>query len=1119
MKFKSTTGPNVPFEDDDDTSFFFLPSAPNAGLPTPSPEDTTSSANDTVQISQAPTLVSEAVESSSAQSGAITVTSMTSGGITINLLFDAAAMAAPASFRAGIQQAASLLTAAISDQITVNIKIDYSGTGGGAAAGPDNGLYQSYSSVRAALINHATPGDAVFNALLAGSSIQGQSSVAVWNAQLKLFGLLGANDTTTDDGSATFATDINSNLLVGVALHELTHAMGRVPYGSSPDIFDLFRFANAGSRVFNGASTSPAAYFSIDGGVTKLADYGQNSDPSDFLNRGMQGANDPFNEYYGGGTLQSLTAADKQQLDALGFHTSVALNSIVVDGNTAKAVQGGSRLALLTAAPAITDTGKTNLTSATITIANSVGSAVAGDLLYVNGVQNGAVGSGITANWNASTGTLTLTGSSVIAAYSALLGQVSYADTGTDASSGSHPTRTVTWGVNDGSGSLNTTSVVTIDRAPVANNDTAWAGDGQTVTTTAATGLLSNDTDLDRDTLSFVGLSGSNGAGSLGIPLAGVYGHLTLNADGSYLYVADNLSTINAAPAGVRRTDRFTYSTTDGNGGSATATLVVTIDHTALATASNFTASHNQNIAATSLFSTRDVDGDAITKYQFWDSTNDPLSGHFMVGDVAQGANQNIDVTAAQLSSTTFQSGSGSDDLWVRAFDGMFWGVWTEFHVIAPADHTPVAAASDLTAMHSQNLAVTRLFSASDPDGDTITKYQFWDSTVDATSGHFAVGGIAQGTNQNIDVTAAQLAGTTFQSGLISDDLWVRAFDGTQWGTWQEFHVNVPANHTAVATASDFAATHNQKIAASNLFSASDTDGDAITKYQFWDSTDDALSGHFVVGGIAQGTNQNIDVTAAQLASITFQSGSGSDDLWVRAFDGAAWGGWAEFHVNAPVNVVPVAAASDVTTMHYQNLAVTSLFNVSDANGDTITKYQFWDSTDDTASGHLMVGGIAQGVNQNIDVTAAQLSSTTFQSGSASDDLWVRAFDGTQWGNWKEFHVNVPANHAPVATASDVMASSHNQNIAASGQFSVSDADGDAIAKYQFWDSTTDPSSGHFVVGGIAQGTNQNIDVTAAQLASTTFQSASVTDDLWVRAFDGTDWSTWREFHVSDWHI
>src|SRR6266478_8292155 len=280
-------------------------------------------------------LTSAGAASTAGQSGPGSVTAVTSGGITINLLFDAAAMAAPASFRAGVQQAVSILGASISDPITVNLKIDYSGTGGGAAAGPDNGLYESYSAIRADLINNATPGDTIFNALPAGSSIQGQSSVAVWNAQLKLWGFLGANDTTTDDGSATFATDINSNLLVGVALHELTHAMGRVPYGppygSQPDIFDLFRFTSTGTRLISGGNTAPAAYFSVDGGNTKLADYGQNSDPSDFLNSGVQGANDPFNEFYTGSTSQALSTVDKEQLDALGFHTAVPVTTTVIE--------------------------------------------------------------------------------------------------------------------------------------------------------------------------------------------------------------------------------------------------------------------------------------------------------------------------------------------------------------------------------------------------------------------------------------------------------------------------------------------------------------------------------------------------------------------------------------------------------------------------------------------------------------------------------------------------------------------------------------------------------------------------------------------------------------------
>jgi hypothetical protein len=269
---------------------------------------------------------------------------VTSGGITINLIYDAAALAAPASFRAGIQQAVAILAAAISDKITVNIKIDYSGTGRGAAAGPDNGRYEPYSWVRDNLVNNAAPGDTTFNALTAGTTIQGQSNVAVWNAQLKLWGVLGANDTTTDDGAATFATDIDPNLLVGVALHELTHAMGRVPYGASsqPDVFDFYRFTSSGTRLFLGGATAPAAYFSLDGGNTKVADYGRTSDASDFLNSGVQGPNDPFNEFYTGSTSQHLTAADLKQLNALGFHTmgapdtgSVSINSVAIaEGNS-----------------------------------------------------------------------------------------------------------------------------------------------------------------------------------------------------------------------------------------------------------------------------------------------------------------------------------------------------------------------------------------------------------------------------------------------------------------------------------------------------------------------------------------------------------------------------------------------------------------------------------------------------------------------------------------------------------------------------------------------------------------------------------------------------------------
>src|SRR6185503_20250046 len=134
---------------------------------------------------------------------------------------------------------------------------------------------------------------------------------------------------------------------------------------------------------------------------------------------------------------------------------------------------------------------------------------------------------------------------------------------------------------------------------------------------------------------------------------------------------------------------------------------------------------------------------------------------------------------------TTFQSGSGADSLWVRAYDGYEWGAWKNFSVTAPTDVAPVVTAADQSAAKNATLAASSLFSVSDADGDAMTQYHFWDSTVDGSSGHFTINGVAQGTNQAITVSAAQLSQTRFQAGLTADDLWVQAFDGKEWSAWK----------------------------------------------------------------------------------------------------------------------------------------------------------------------------------------------------------------------------------------------------------------------------------------------------------------------------------------------
>jgi hypothetical protein len=102
-------------------------------------------------------------------------------------------------------------------------------------------------------------------------------------------------------------------------------------------------------------------------------------------------------------------------------------------------------------------------------------------------------------------------------------------------------------------------------------------------------------------------------------------------------------------------------------------------------------------------------------------------------------------------------------------------------------------------------------------------------------------------------------------------------------------------------------------------------------------------------------------------------AGSGADTLWVGAYDGTLWGNWSNsFTVTGQADAAPTVTASNVTAAHGQSFAASSLFTASDADGDTISKYAFWDTG--TGGGHFVLNGVAQGVGQEIDVTAAQLS-------------------------------------------------------------------------------------------------------------------------------------------------
>ena len=213
-------------------------------------------------------------------------------------------------------------------------------------------------------------------------------------------------------------------------------------------------------------------------------------------------------------------------------------------------------------------------------------------------------------------------------------------------------------------------------------------------------------------------------------------------------------------------------------------------------------------------------------------------------------------------------------------------------------------------------------------------------------------------------------------------------------------------NHAPVVTVPDpvIKAAADQTFQLSDLFTANDQDGDALT-YIVKDSTPGG--GHFLLNGVEQPANRSFNLTAAQLAQTTFVPEVGSsDDLMVRASDGHTFSGWSTIHIDGPANV---NAAPNVLLPHQtivaapgQTLQMSDLMSAAHEDGDVLD-FVLYDFT--PGGGHFVVNGEEQATVQII-VTAAQLAQTTFVTADAgSDDLLAFTTDGQRFSNITTFHI------------------------------------------------------------------------------------------------------------------
>jgi hypothetical protein len=219
------------------------------------------------------------------------------------------------------------------------------------------------------------------------------------------------------------------------------------------------------------------------------------------------------------------------------------------------------------------------------------------------------------------------------------------------------------------------------------------------------------------------------------------------------------------------------------------------------------------------------------------------------------------------------------------------------------------------------------------------------------------------------------------------------------------------------------------------------------------------------------------------------------------------------------INQAPTATINDHSVATNEYVQIQSWISYSDPDGDPATAYVFWDDGTAANSAYFWTPENAhQPANTGILVSAADLPNTWLRGGQVggSETMWVRAFDGTTWGPWDSFTFTTVANAntPPVATISN-----HSVRVNEYAQIqswiSYFDANGNPATLYQFWDDGTAANSGYFWTPQNAhEPALTGILVSAAELSSVWLRGGQVagSETMWVRAFDGTDWSAWDSF-------
>ena len=183
------------------------------------------------------------------------------------------------------------------------------------------------------------------------------------------------------------------------------------------------------------------------------------------------------------------------------------------------------------------------------------------------------------------------------------------------------------------------------------------------------------------------------------------------------------------------------------------------------------------------------------------------------------------------------------------------------------------------------------------------------------------------------------------------------------------------------------------------------------------------------------------------------------------------------------------------------------MLSFTDADGDPLQRLELWD--DEGGNNWWADGGF---VDATTGYETADPGDVWFRSDAApgTQTLFLRGFDGLNWSAWEAFDLETRLNTAPSATVADQTALP-NQWRLLSDVLIFSDADGDPLQRLELWDD--EGGNNWWADGGYVDATT---GYETSEPGDVWFRGDAVpgTQALFLRGFDGLNWSAWDAFDL-----